>query len=102
MSNVFTNENFEAEVIKSDLPVLVDFYADWCGPCMMMMPIVDELEKKYKRKWKIGKVNIDDSPKIAMDYGIQSIPSLKFFKNGEVVDQLMGFQAKEKIEEKLS
>ena len=94
MSNIFTDENFEEEVLKSDLPVLVDFYAEWCGPCKMLAPIIDEIETEYEGKWKIGKVNIDESPKISAKYGVQSIPTLKFFKKGELVDQLVGFAAK--------
>ncbi len=101
MAKVFTDENFESEVLKSDVPVLVDFYADWCGPCKMMSPVIDELAKEYEGKWKIGKCNIDDSPETAKKYEIQSIPSLKFFKNGEIVDEAMGFQSKEALEAKL-
>ncbi|MDA1060811.1 MAG: thioredoxin [bacterium] len=98
----FTDDNFEEEVLKSDLPVLVDFFAEWCGPCKMMAPAIEELADEYKGKWKIGKCNIDEAPDSAQKYGIQSIPSLKFFKNGEVVDEAIGFQAKEKIAEKLT
>lgn len=101
MVETFTDENFDSEVLKSDTPVLVDFYADWCGPCKMMSPTIDELAKKYKGKWKIGKCNIDDAPKSAEQYGIQSIPSLKFFKDGEVTDESVGFQSKDAIEAKL-
>lgn len=101
MSTMFTDENFEAEVLKSDVPVLVDFFAEWCGPCKMMAPIVDELETEYSGKWKIGKCNVDDAPKMAEKYGIQSIPSVKFFKNGEVVDETLGFQSKEALKAKL-
>lgn len=102
MFNIFTDENFEEEVLKSDLPVLVDFYAEWCGPCKMLAPIIDEIETEYAGKWKIGKVNIDESPNTSSKYGVQSIPTLKFFKKGELVDQLVGFAAKEKIIEKMS
>lgn len=101
MAEVFTDENFESEVLKSDIPVLVDFYADWCGPCKMMSPVIDELAKEYEGKWKIGKCNIDDAPETAKKYEIQSIPSLKFFKDGEIVDEAMGFQSKEALEAKL-
>ncbi len=101
MAEVFTDENFEAEVLKSDIPVLVDFYADWCGPCKMMAPVIDELAKDYEGKWKIGKCNIDDAPKTAEKYEIQSIPSIKFFKDGEIVDEAVGFQSKEALEAKL-
>lgn len=98
---IFTDENFETEVLKSDTPVLVDFFAEWCGPCKMLAPIMEELAKEYKGKWKIGKVDIDASPKLAEKYGVQSIPTLKFFKNGELVDEAIGFQAKDSIKEKL-
>ncbi|MBL4693870.1 thioredoxin [Candidatus Gracilibacteria bacterium] len=97
----FTDENFEAEVLKSDLPVMVDFFAEWCGPCKMMAPAIDELAKEYDGKWKIGKCDIDASPEMAKKYGIQSIPTILFFKGGEVVDKAMGFQAKDALKEKL-
>jgi len=102
MSAVFNDNNFEEEVIKSKLPVLVDFYAEWCGPCKMMAPLIDKLAKEYDGKWKIAKVNVDESPQTSAKYGIQSIPSLKFFKNGEVVDELLGFQSEDNIKAKLS
>lgn len=102
MSQVFTDADFEKEVIKSKLPVMVDFFAEWCGPCKMMGPAVDELAKEYEGKWKIGKVDVDQSPKVAETYGIQSIPTLIFFKDGQVVDKTMGFQTKDKIKAKLS
>ena len=101
MATVFNDENFAADVLKSDLPVLVDFYADWCGPCKMLAPIIEELATEYEGKWKIGKVNVDESPKTAQEYGVQSIPTLLFVKNGEVVDKLMGFATKDAIKEKL-
>jgi thioredoxin 1 len=97
----FTDENFDEEVIKSKTPVLVDFYADWCGPCKMMGPIIEELATKYEGKWKIGKCNVDDSPATAQKYSVQSIPTLLFFKDGQVVDMKIGFQSKEALEEKL-
>ena len=101
MSQIFTDEDFEKEVLKSKLPVMVDFFAEWCGPCKMMAPAIDELAKEYECKWKIGKVDVDLAPKIAEKYSIQSIPTLLFFKDGKVVDMSLGFQAKEKIKEKL-
>lgn len=99
---VFTDDNFEEEVLKSDVPVLVDFFAQWCGPCKMMAPAIDELATEYAGKWKIGKCDIDENPELAQKYGIQSIPTVLFFKNGEVVDKAMGFQAKDALKEKLA
>lgn len=101
MHTVFTDENFDQEVLKSDLPVLVDFYADWCGPCKMLGPIIEELADEYKGKWKIGSVDIDASPDLAAKYGVTSIPTLKFFKDGQITDQAIGFQAKEKLKAKM-
>lgn len=101
MSQMFTNADFEKEVLKSKLPVMVDFFAEWCGPCKMMAPAIDELAKEYEGKWKIGKVDVDQAPGVAEKYGIQSIPTLIFFKDGQVVDKTMGFQAKEKIKARL-
>jgi thioredoxin 1 len=90
MEYKFTNDNFEAEVIKSDIPVLVDFYADWCGPCKMMMPVVEKMAEKYDGKIKVGKVNSDEESSLAAKYNIMSIPSFLFFKNGELVDTITG------------
>ena len=101
MANLVTDENFEAEVLKSDLPVLVDFFAEWCGPCKMLAPIVDELAGEYDGKWKIVKCDIDSAPQTAEKYGVQSIPTIKFIKGGEVIDEAIGFQSKEKLKAKL-
>lgn len=101
MAQTFTDENFEKEVLKSDIPVLVDFFAEWCGPCKMMAPAIDELAKEYEGKWKIGKLDVDQAPKTAEKYSVQSIPTLIFFKDGQAVDKSVGFQAKEKIKAKL-
>ncbi len=90
MEYKFTEENFETEVIKSDIPVLVDFYADWCGPCKMMMPVVEKMAEKYDGKIKVGKVNSDDEGSLAGKYNIMSIPSFLIFKNGEVVNSATG------------
>ncbi len=90
MEYIFTEENFENEVLKSDIPVLVDFYADWCGPCKMMMPVIEKLAEKYDGKVKVGKVNSDDNGDLASRYNIMSIPSFLIIKNGEVVDSAMG------------
>ncbi len=94
---ILTSQNFEEEVIKSNIPVLVDFYADWCGPCKMIAPIVSEIANEYAGKVKVGKVNVDDSRNIAMDYKIVSIPTLMIFNNGEVVNKLVGFHSKSEL-----
>ena len=86
----FTDSNFDAEVLKSDKPVLVDFWAEWCGPCRMVGPVVEELAGEYEGVAKIGKVDVDTNPQVSMQYGIRSIPSLLVFKNGQVVDQIVG------------
>lgn len=98
----FTDDNFDEEVLRSDLPVLVDFFAEWCGPCKMLAPIIDELAGEYEGKVKVGKCDLDASPDIASKYGVQSIPTLIFFKGGEVVEKLMGFQSKEALVAKLN
>ncbi len=90
MVNKFDESNFEAEVLKSDIPVFVDFYADWCGPCKMMSPVIDKLSDEYAGRIKVGKVNVDENSELAMKYGIMSIPNMVFFKNGEVVDRVVG------------
>ena len=91
-----TKDNFETEVINSDKPVLLDFWATWCGPCMMLGPIVAEIAEE-RSDIKVGKVNVDDEPALANSFGIQSIPTLIYFKDGKAVDQLVGYRPKEDI-----
>ncbi|HAY34631.1 MAG TPA: thioredoxin [Ignavibacteria bacterium] len=98
----FTDDNFDAEVLKSDIPVMVDFWAVWCGPCKMIAPVVEELAAEYEGKFKIGKLDVDNNQNVSMKYGIRSIPTLVIFKNGEIVDQIVGVIPKVKIAEKLN
>ncbi|MEO1021909.1 MAG: thioredoxin [Bacteroidota bacterium] len=86
----FTDTNFDEEVLKSSTPVLVDFWAEWCGPCRMIGPVVEEMAGEYEGKAKIGKVNVDHNPEVSVKYGIRSIPALLIFKDGQVVDQIVG------------
>ncbi len=102
MAKEFTTENFDTEVLKSNKPVLVDFWAEWCGPCRMIAPLLDELHDEFKDKAIVGKVNVDSESDISAKYGITSIPTLLFFKNGEIVDKHMGTASKTQLEEKLN
>ena len=98
----FSDENFELEVLKADIPVLVDFWAVWCGPCKAISPIVEEIANDYSDKVKVGKMDVDRNNQVAMKYGIRSIPTLLVFNNGEVVDQIIGNVGKESIESMLN
>ena len=96
----FDESNFDAEVLQSDIPVFVDFYADWCGPCKMMSPVIDKLAEEYAGKIKVGKVNVDENGDLAVKYGIMSIPNMVFFKNGEIADRVVGAIPKPAMKEK--
>jgi thioredoxin 1 len=102
MAKAFTDENFDEEVLRSDKPVLVDFFAEWCGPCKMMGPVIDELAEEMAESFVIGKLNVDEAPNTAGKYGVQSIPTVIIFKKGEEVDRLVGFQSKEALKAKLA
>ena len=93
----FTSNNFQSEVLDADLPVLVDFWAEWCGPCKMLTPTIDALAKEYLGKASVGKLNVDNNSDIATEYGIRSIPCLLFFKNGKVEKQVVGAIEKQEI-----
>lgn len=95
------DDNFDDEVLKAKLPVLVDFWAPWCGPCKAIGPTVEDLEKSYGDKMNFVKVNVDENPVVPSKYGIQAIPTLIVFKNGEIAEQIVGMVAKEKLEESI-
>ena len=97
MEKKFTSENFEAEVLKSEKPVLVDFYADWCGPCKMFSPIIDEIAEENHPGLKVGKVNVDEQPDLAGQYRVMGIPTLLVFKGGKVVANSVGVQSKKAV-----
>jgi thioredoxin 1 len=97
-----TDENFETEVIKSDKPVLIDFWAVWCGPCKLIAPIVEELAAEYDGKVKVGKLDVDSNQQTSIKFGVRSIPTLLLFKNGNLKDTIIGAVPKSKIVEKLN
>lgn len=96
-----TDASFDKDVLKSSLPVLVDFWAPWCGPCRMLGPIVEEIAKEYDGKVVVGKMNTDDNPNVASKFNISAIPSMLFFKGGQVVEQMVGVHSKKDIKAKL-
>jgi len=99
MSEINVNsQNFEEEVLKAQLPVLVDFYATWCGPCKMIAPVISKIAEEYKGKVKVAKINVDDENELAMKYQIQNIPTLILFKDGKTVGSLIGLNSKSEIE----
>ena len=100
-SITLTEENFQSEVLESTDPVLVDFWAEWCGPCQALAPVIEEVAVDFEGRAKVGKLDVDDNATIAMEYDIRSIPTLLFFKDGQVVDQAIGITPKEFIAEKL-
>jgi thioredoxin 1 len=95
------DSNFEAEVLKSDQPVLVDFWAEWCAPCRMIAPIVEEIAREYNGKLKVGKLDVDHNPQVSMSFGIRSIPTLLIFHNGKPVEQIIGAVPKNQLLAKL-
>ena len=96
-----TDANFQQEVMKSETPVLIDFWAAWCGPCKMIGPVVEEIAKEYEGKLKVGKVDVDNNPEISVQFGIRSIPTLMVFKGGKVVEQIIGAVPKKNLMEKV-
>lgn len=97
----FDDKSFKQEVLNSEIPVLVDFWAEWCGPCKMLNPILEEIAKEYKGKIKVGKVNVDENRKAPSDYGIMSIPTLMFFKDGKILEQFTGAFSKAQLKNKI-
>jgi thioredoxin 1 len=93
----FTDSNFKSDVVESSQPVLVDFWAAWCGPCRMIAPVVDEIAADYAGKVKVGKVNVDENRQVAMDFGVMSIPTLLVFKNGQPAERIVGYQNKQQL-----
>ncbi|MBC7937159.1 MAG: thioredoxin [Chitinophagaceae bacterium] len=101
MALELTDANFKSEVLESDKLTVIDFWAEWCGPCRAIGPVIEELSKEYDGTVKIGKVNVDHNPQVSMNYGITSIPAILFVKNGEVVDKLVGAQPKANFVKKI-
>lgn len=97
----FTDENFQADVLQKDVPVLVDFWAPWCNPCRQLSPIIDELAGEASGQFAVGKINVDDSPNTAVKYGIHAIPTVMIFKGGEVVQRFQGITSKDELRKAL-
>ena len=97
MVNIFNEENFENEVLNSEKTTIVDFYADWCGPCKMMSPVIDKIAEENVENIKVGKVNVDDNQELAMKYNVMSIPTILIFKNGNIAKTFVGVTAKQEI-----
>lgn len=102
MSDVnFTDQDFKTDVLESKMPVIVDFWAPWCGPCRIVSPVIDELAKEYEGKVKVGKMNVDENSQTAGQYGVMSIPSIVFFKNGQPVKTMVGAQGKDNYKQEI-
>lgn len=101
MAVEFTDTNFPSEVLESEGVAVVDFWAEWCGPCRMLTPIIEELHEEYEGKVKVGKLNVDQNPEVSMKYGVRSIPTILILKNGEVVDKHVGVTTKQALASKI-
>ena len=101
MEITLTEENFQKEVLESNIPVLVDFWAEWCAPCLMIAPTIEEIAQEYSRRLKVGKLNVDENQNLAAKYGIRSIPTLLIFKEGKVIEQIIGALQKKALKSKI-